>query len=242
MEELMALRSDDASSSILRAFSGAAHQPDIFYSEILSRFSNAHQMGFLAIGCNDHARSYVGLQERRIPLLGKLQRFWDQGEAMCDLSTMLCVLERNSEAATWFQRARDVGAAHGFFSLESTACMGLGRAAVVEGHDEEGLALLRNALVAAELNELDDPQYELDALYILIQALFNARAIDEVEPLVLRYREAAKAHSEKEGAGVCFAELESQLCSARLHEVLCLSSSRLGTPLHGSALASCTAT
>ena len=90
------------------------------------------------------------------------------------------------------------------------------------------MALLRNALVAAELNELDDPKYELDAVNSLVEALFKTNSVDEVEPLVLRYREAAKVRSEKEG--FCFAELDSLLCSARLHEVLCLCTLRLGTP------------
>ena len=86
------------------------------------------------------------------------------------------------------------------------------------------MELLRNALVAAELNELDDQQYELDALYALIQALFKARAIDEVEPLVLRYREAAKAEREKQGFSL--REFNSLLFSARLHQVLCLCAPR----------------
>jgi len=215
MEELMAFRSDDACSGILAAF------------------SNAHQMGFYATGSKDHARSFVGLEERWIPLLGTLQRFRDQGQAMCKLSNFLRVLKRDSEAATWFERARDVGAAHGFFSLESKACRGLGKAAMEEGRQEEGVALLRNALVAAGLNELDDPAYELDALESLNSALFTTQSIDEVEPLVLRYREAAKAQSEQEG--VCFSEFNSLLCAARLHEVLCLCTPRLhpalGNPL-----------
>ena len=120
MEELMALQSDNACSWILLAF------------------SNAHQLGWLATDSDDHARSNVGLEERRIPTPGKLQRFRDQGETMCSLPTMLRSLERNSENATYYQRARDVGAAHGLFSLESKACVGLGTAAMIEGcHEEE---------------------------------------------------------------------------------------------------------
>jgi len=223
MEELLARQSDDACS------------------ETLTIFSYAQQIGYHATGSKDHARSCIGLVERQIPLLGKLQRFWDQGDAMYSLSTMLCCLERKSEAATWYQRARDVGAAHGFFSLESKACMGLGWAAMEEGRHEEGVALLRNALVAAELNELDNPKYELDALTSLTDALLLTNSIDEVEPLVLRFREVAKAESEKEGAGVCFVEFESLLCSARLHEVLCIYTPRLGAPFEGLAIASSTA-
>ena len=205
MEELVARQSDDVCSRTLRVF------------------SRAHYTGCHATGNNDHARSYVGLEERRIPLLGKLQRFRYQGEAMCSLSDMLSLLERDSEAETWYQRARDVGAAHGFFSLESKACIGLGRAACNAGRDEEGVELLRNALVAADLNELDDPQYELEALQVLILTLFMTKSIEEVEPLVLRYREAAKA--ERERGGFCLLEFASVVCSARLHEVL-----RLCTP------------
>ena len=86
-----------------------------------------------------------------------------------------------------------------------------------------------DALVAAELNELDDPLYERFALDALVEALLYTHKIDEVEPLVLRYREVAKAQSEKEG--VCFAEFNTLHYSARLHEVLCLGTPRLGTPL-----------
>ena len=94
------------------------------------------------------------------------------------------------------------------------------------GRHEEGVALLRNALVAAELNELDDPAFELDTLKSLIQALFKTNSIDEVEPMVLRHREGAKALSEKEEyMGFCLAELD-RLFSARLHEVLCLCTPR----------------
>ena len=74
--------------------------------------------------------------------------------------------------------------------------------------------------MAAELNELDDPEYELTALKPLMDALFETNLIEEVEPLVLRYRKAAKAEGGMKG--FCFAELESLFCCARLHEVLCM--------------------
>jgi len=213
-----------------------AHQSDDDCSGTLAVFSGAHQSGFYTTGSKDHARSFVVLEERRIPLLGKLQRFRDQGDTMCNLSSILRFLDRKSEAATWYQRARDVGAAHGFFSVESQACIGLGHAAMEEGRHEEGVALLRNALVAAELNELDDPQHELDALIPLISALFTTKSLDEAEPLVIRYREAAKAQSGKDG--VCFAECYSLLFSARLHEVPCLCTPRLKKNYHSAVIAS----
>jgi len=216
MEELMARQSDEDCSGTLSAF------------------STSHHTGFHETGSKDHARSYAEPVERRIPLHAKLQRFRDQGDAMCSLSDMLHLLERNSEAVTWYQRARDVGAAHGFFTLESRACMGLGAAAMNEGRHEEGVALMRNALVAAELNELDDPMYELNVLQDFVEALLHTHAIDEVEPLVLRYREAAKAERERKGFSLL--EFDSVVCSARLHEVLCLCTPRWQPLLTASSL------
>jgi hypothetical protein len=81
---------------------------------------------------------------------------------------------------------------------------------------------------------LDDPEFELNTLDALIGALFKTDAIDEVEPLVPRFREAAKAQSEKKG-GFCYAELRSLLASARLHEVLYICTPRLGNLPHCSA-------
>jgi hypothetical protein len=70
---------------------------------------------------------------------------------MCSISVSLKFLGRKKDAAIYYQKARDVGAAHGFFSVESAACMGLGQDSVEEGREEEGLDLLRNALVHPEL-------------------------------------------------------------------------------------------
>ena len=197
-----------------------------FQDAILLSFAVAHEGGWNSNSSQDHARAFVELEERRIPVLAKLELFRDQGEAMCEIARMLLNMERGKGAEAWFQRARDVGAAHGFFSVESEACMGLGRIAMEEERHEEGVELLRNALAAAQLNETDDSQYETDALAALINALFTTDAIDEVEPLVVRYREAAKAASGKGADGLSYYDSRSLVCSARLHEV----PPRVGTP------------
>jgi hypothetical protein len=170
---------------------------------------------------DDHALSYVGLGDRCVDFLGKLQRFRDQGECLCSIANKLLYLGREEEAGRHFTRARDIGAAHGFFSVECAACMGLGGLAFDEGRHEEGVEL-RNALAAVPLVEEHEKTLELDVLSRLILALFATEAFDELEPLVLRYRETAKTVSEMMGRKVFGSELRSLFYLAWLHEVLCI--------------------
>jgi hypothetical protein len=137
MEELLAGQSDDVSNFILRAFS-LAH-------------------GLVAVtftGRDDNSGSVVRLETRRVDLLGKMELFRDQAQAMCQCGQALVCLRKFQEAKTWFQRARDVGVAHGFFSAECRACMGLGSLSKRDGRIEEGLDLLRNALVCPQPQSL----------------------------------------------------------------------------------------
>jgi hypothetical protein len=182
-------------------------------------FEWAHAVAWEATGSTDHALAVVRLQDRRIELLGNVERFRDQGEAMCDAAEYLFDAGKVQEAAGYFQRGRDVGAAHGFFSVECKACLGLGKLGVMEGRHEEGLGLLRNALAAWSLSENEDDNImELKTLSNLVDALFLTHGIDEVEPLVLRFREAAGARSRTNGR-FGFWELQSLCASARLLEV-----------------------
>ena len=96
------------------------------------------------------------------------------------------------------------------------------------GRNEEGVELLRNALGC--LCEGDVNGTELRVLRYFTDALFETDAIDEVEPLVARYREAAQVESDKEGRPCAF-EFHSFFTSARLHEVLCTCTPRVGTHL-----------
>jgi len=202
LEQLLEGRSDEARDSILY------------------NFIWAHAAGTDATGSTDHALAAVRLQDRCIELLGNMERFRDQGEAMCDAADLLVDAGKVHEAIEYFQRARNVGAAHGFFSIESKACLGLGHRAMEEGRHEEGVDLLRNALAASSLRENeDDYNMELTALTQLTHALFVTHAIDEVEPLVLRFREVAEAESRRYGSA-CLWELQSLYASARLLEVL----------------------
>ena len=157
-------------------------QPDATCHTILRRFQLAHTRGTLSTGSPHHSLSSIRLGEKLIDFLGKRQRFRDQGEAMCNLATNLSGAGKHQEASLYFQKARKVGEAHGFFSVECRACLGLGQDKMVEGCIEEGLDLLRNALAASRLSENEGfCTYELPVLHSLIDALFLTEAIDEVE-------------------------------------------------------------
>jgi len=206
---------------------------DAARDSVLDKFTWAHAVASNATGSTDHALAVVRLQDRRIELLGNMERFRDQGDEMCEAAAHLVDAGKVQEAAGYFQRARDVGAAHGFFSVECSACRGLGRMAIREGRHEEGLDLLRNALAASSLRENeDDTAMELHVISNLVGALFLTHGIDEVEPLVARFREAAEADSRREGR-VSFWELESLYYSARLHEVRNPFTPRLPSFRHG---------
>jgi len=194
-------------------------QPDASCRIILQIFEHSHSSRSLSTGSLHHAISAIRLGEDLVALLGKMERFRDQGKAMCDLATTFNQVDKRQEAAEYYQKARKVGEAHGFFSVECRACLGLGNAAMFEGRDEEGLDLLRNALAALPLSEDEGLNtWELHVLSSLIDALFKTHAVAEVEPLVLRYREAIKAKSAR-GGNLCN-ELRGILFRAKLHEVL----------------------
>jgi hypothetical protein len=197
-----------------------ANQTDANCSSLLKAFARSHTMGFNSTGNDEHALSAVRLEIRRVEVLGKMQRFRDQGEALCKIAAHLRLLDNQQEAKGYFQRGRKIAEAHGFFSVECNACLGLGGLATEEGRQEEGVELLRNALVCVPLCEEENPALELNVLHFFTDALFDTHAIDEVEPLVARYLDAAKAESEKQGR-LHMSEFHSLFSSARLHEVMC---------------------
>jgi len=215
--------------------------------KILSRFSNAHIMAFQARPGREDEDACARLLERQIPIHGRLQRFSDQGQDMCKIAAIFAGHGRTIESETWFERARKVGEEHGFFTLESVACIGLGNAMMSTNRHVEGMRMLENGLVAANLNEMDEPQYELDALKSLLDACFQKLdACLHIEPVrafvltngvwkrssprtpyqkkwtdkaeTLLPRYQEAAKAESKKEGVCVSEFISLYYSARIHQ------------------------
>jgi len=227
MEELIEGRDDHTREAILRMFLQAHRQTSMRLPPLHSLFQG-------------HTLSIFRFQERRIELLGSMERFRDQGEEIFELANSILILNTTEEfgvsafgkeeAARHFQTARDLGAAHGFFSLECRACLGLGWLKTDEGRDEEAVELLQNALAAAKLSEAEQGDTEeLRVLPSLLDALLNTNALEEVEPLVKRYREAGEAESRRQRR-MNYHYLKSFSFSARLHEVLLIYTPRVGNP------------
>mmetsp|Transcript_56094 Transcript_56094/g.133904 ORF Transcript_56094/g.133904 Transcript_56094/m.133904 type:complete len:296 (-) Transcript_56094:42-929(-) len=192
--------------------------PSDVSEQVLALFLEAHRKGVASTGSTEHALPMVALQTRRVALLGKMERFRDQGEEMCSLADRLFTAGKRQESVWWLERARKVAEAHGFFSVECRACLGLGDESVEDGRHEQGVDLLRNALAAASLSEDEHIFAEACILPTLIEALFTTNnAPDELETLVPRFRAAAKAESRKKKR-LGFAEMRSLYLSARLHE------------------------
>jgi hypothetical protein len=107
-----------------------------------------------------------------------------------------------------------------------------------QGQHEEAVLLFQNALAAAPLCEGSAAIIvlrEMGVLQSLADALFVTNSVDEVEPLVERYRSLFKPGIPGEKLTLAF-ELHYLYVSARIHEVLSISISFGATPCHCAAL------
>ena len=91
------------------------NQGDLSCNSVLEGFSRSHTLGLNSTGNAEHALSVVRLETRRVEVLGKMQRFRDQGKALCTAADHILLLGKRQEAEGYFQRARKIAEAHGFF-------------------------------------------------------------------------------------------------------------------------------
>ena len=139
------------------------------------------------------------LQERRVDLFGKAERFLDQGLAMCRVGDCLADLEDFEGATSWFERARRLGETWGFYETECDACRGLGLVEGKLGRGQEGEQLLRHALMVAGFVE-DEKRGHLEGSITaeLTEVLLGTAGYEEAEPLIRRLRELADAWTDPE--------------------------------------------
>ncbi|KAJ1488597.1 hypothetical protein T484DRAFT_1782880 [Baffinella frigidus] len=134
------LRWESRLEEMLSSQMEAAHPP------LLHTFATAHDM----LGAFTNA---ARLYQRRSTLLGKMERFRDQGTEMCQVGRCLINTGDTEGGAAWFESARKLGAQHGFFQAECGACLGLGRVEAIKGRQEEAEELFRHALTVLDFVE-----------------------------------------------------------------------------------------
>ena len=135
----------------------------------------------------------IPLLKKLADIEGQIQRFRDQGETFSRIADICITLEDDTQAIDFFQRARKVGEIHGFIGLESVACRGLGELFLKDGRLDEGMGLLRNAVIAAPLAEGDTQYLEVVALKTLLSSVLMYQPTwdddnqKEMKELALKY-------------------------------------------------------
>jgi len=140
-----------------------------------------------------HYAKAASLFQRRVQLLGKMERFREQGVDMCRVGECFVSLNDAKGADTWYQKARTLAEKHGCYELEGRACLGLGRVELyMRGRMQEAEELLRHALSVLDFVEGKDETFERDIKKELATVLMLTDRYEEAGPLIPRLRKLAE--------------------------------------------------
>ena len=165
--------------------------------ELLTLPEPAHPLVIDAFACANsnqgHSSKAASLFQRLVQFFGKLERFTEEGRAMCRVGQCFLSLDDVKSAKTWYQNARKLAEKHGCYIVECSATLGLGR---VELHHLERMPeaeeLLRHALSVLDYVEGGDRALESDIKHDLATLLLQTDRHEEAGPLIQRLRELAK--------------------------------------------------
>mmetsp|Transcript_8690 Transcript_8690/g.20330 ORF Transcript_8690/g.20330 Transcript_8690/m.20330 type:complete len:323 (-) Transcript_8690:305-1273(-) len=151
-------------------------------------------MDHWAAGEYEKAARYI---EWVTDFLGCMERFRDQGRAMCRVAEQLRNSHQDEEAHQWATRARDLGVQHGFFQTEMAAVLQLAEQDIKKGRLKEGVDQLRHALTVTRFCE-DENEAELlqrNALHSMMDALEglameSGEEQEEQEEMITRFQKA----------------------------------------------------
>ena len=119
MDELMKSPSFLRLEEIPDALESLMQMQDFVLEKLIRAHDNTRRLTFNS----ENYTSSLKLLKRRVVLLGKMERFRDQGGALCAIAENLHALEEDTtNCCRFFQEARDLGEKHGFFSVECRAC------------------------------------------------------------------------------------------------------------------------
>jgi len=152
-----------------------------------------------AFACANLGQGHFGqaasLCQRLVQLLGKMERFSEQGADMCRVGDCFIRLNDAKSAERWYQKARMLGEKHGCYESEGRASLGLGRVEFMRGRMQEAEELLRHALSVLDFVEGKDETLERDINVELAKLLMQTDRYEEAGPLIQRLRELAERAS-----------------------------------------------
>ena len=184
---------------------------------ILNLFITANESALCETGQHMYGHTCIRLYKHLIEHLEKFGSFTAQGKAIFDIADRCVTVSKNEDARFYYQKLRDLGTELGCFTMEYMACIGLGEQALLQGFQEDGFDLLRNAVVATSLLAPghDQRSHEFISSQALTNALFDVNKIDEAETLVLRM---VLLEKDMQCAGVEKIQVRNTLYMIRLHE------------------------
>ena len=160
------------------------------HPELISGFAGANFF-------EGHYEKAASLFQRSVQVLGKMERFAEQGGDMCRVGDCFLRLNDVRCAETWFQNARKLGETHGCYVVECAACLGLGRAELcIRERMQEAEDLLRHALSVLDfVGDDKGDTLERDINTDLSKVLLQTDRYEEAGPLIQRLRELAERAS-----------------------------------------------
>ena len=162
---------------------------------VLRIFALAYEQAADSTGEPHYAHSCLPILREQIAIYGKYERVDEQVEAICTFGRLLAMTLNDTcdeQVIASFQRARDIGAAHGSKFAECVTCLALGQAANAQRRHTDAKNLLRAALAASKLGDGTESfakmaTREMDCSSVFIEVLLDTGAYDEAEAEAIRF-------------------------------------------------------
>jgi hypothetical protein len=98
-----------------------------------------------------YSMSLIKMYDQLMTCMEDIQHFHDKGTYLYRVGCIFLRLGDNEEAERRFNGVRKLGEAHGFFTMECLACIGLGRISRLQGQTEMEIMFYNNAIAACSL-------------------------------------------------------------------------------------------
>ena len=193
---------------------------------VLLVFTRAYATASIETGEHHYAYAAIPLLHERMALHVKYQRFAEQIESISMLGRMLAMTlhdTTNEQVVECFQRAYDIGTAHGITRFDLTSSLDLGRIAHAQGRHADATNLFRAAIAASQRGDGTKSFaklaiLEMDSSTALFDVLLHTGAYDEAEALSIRFSSVLRTAFGMSPKGLRPMQLYAHLQLARVHD------------------------